>query len=91
MESGLAHAKRWLAWAQEAVQSGWAAAKPRMWEWWLWARPHFQRLGELILERCRAAYDWAEAELPVYYDWARKGVQDLTNRASEAVNGWVNG
>ncbi len=89
--SAVAASKRCLAMAQDQVQDGWAWLRPRMWEWWLSARPHFQRLGELIIERCRLAYAWAEQNLPAYYEWAATTAADLGNRAAETINGVVNG
>ncbi len=83
--------KRWLASAQEYLQEGWAWLKPRIWEWWLWARPHFQRLGEAIIEQCRLAYAWAEQNLPVYYAWAVDTAVEYYGRAREAVQGMING
>ncbi len=85
----MSSAKVWLAWTQDQIQDGWAWLKPKMWEWWLWARPHFQRLGELIIEYCRAAYLWAEANLPVYYQMAADAVVRAADSLTETVNGWM--
>ncbi len=77
-------ARAWST-AQTRVATGWEWLKPRVWEWWLAARPYFQWLGECIIEQTRAVYLWAEKNLPVYYDLAA----EKTGQVVEAVKAWV--
>ena len=84
-------AKRTAAWAAARAADGWAWLRPRMWSLWLAARPHFQRLGEMILEYAARAYEWSEANLPVYYDMAYEKVTETAAALTKAVDGVING
>jgi hypothetical protein len=53
----------------------------------LWARPHFQKLGEFIILQSQEAWKWLVINVPLYYDLASIWVANAWDATVKAIEG----
>jgi len=83
--------RRLYALAAQYAGESWAWLKPKAWAAWVAARPHFQRLGEVIIAWSASVWAWLEATLPIWIRWLSERANAFLDVTAQTLDGLING
>ena len=58
---------------------------------WLWAKPHFHKLGEFIIKQSQMVWQWLVTNVPVYYEIAVQYISQAVTATATTIDRLING